>query len=149
MKYVKVLILPLFAVFLYSCSSLKLEPADFAWPVEAVLKVDQSGFVSDDRYSVSFNTKALFFEEFLDSLNVEGREIRIIRDVEGFYFVTGSGFKNVYSLYSEEGKLILQNKILITETGMQNPYFNQRKPYVELTDDTIKYLINKEGIMRK
>ncbi|MFH1197909.1 MAG: hypothetical protein V1720_19565 [bacterium] len=149
MKIVKILVLPLLVTIVYSCSTLKLAPADFGWPVETVLKVDQKGFIADERYAVSFNTKAMFFEEFIDSVNVEGKVIRLIRDVEGFYFLTGNEFKNVYVFYPEEGKLILQNKILITESGLQSPYFNQRKPYVELTDGTVKYSLNKEGIVGK
>lgn len=149
MKFLKMLLLPLLVTIIYSCSTLELAPADFGWPVETLLKTDQNGIAADDRYALSFNTKGLFFEEFIDSVNVADKEIRVIRDVEGFYFVTGNNFKNVYAFYSEEGKLILQNKILITESGLQNPYFNQRKPYVELTDGTAKYSLNKEGIVGK
>ncbi len=50
-----------------ACSTLKLQQADFAWPVESVIAVEENGKVSDDRYSISFDTKELFFEETEDS----------------------------------------------------------------------------------
>ena len=42
-------------VFATACSTLKLQQADFAWPVESVISVDENGKASDDRYSISRN----------------------------------------------------------------------------------------------
>ena len=61
-----------------ACSVLTLQPSDFAWPVESVLKVDDNGKVTDDRYSFNFNTKGLFYEEFGDSLAYLDRSLRIL-----------------------------------------------------------------------
>ena len=51
----------LLLVIVAACSTLKLQQADFAWPVESVLSVDDDGMVTEDRYSISFDTRGLFF----------------------------------------------------------------------------------------
>ncbi|NJD21343.1 MAG: hypothetical protein FIA82_01555 [Melioribacter sp.] len=136
-------------IFIISaCSSLTLKPADYSWPIENVLKVDNKGFVEEQRYSFTLKVKALFYEEFKDSTNFSGKEIRLIRDKVGFYYITGKDFKNVYVFESEENGMDLENKILITETGLTSPMFNQKSPNIELLDNSNKYLLNNEGIVR-
>lgn len=146
MKQILVLSLMLFTI-LAACSALTLQPANFAWPIESVLPVRDDGIVSEDRYSLEFNTKALFYEEFRDSLAYMDREIRIIRDNPGFYFITGPYFKNVYVFKAVEGKLFLENKIFISEFGLQTPAFNQRESYIELVDGKYKMKLTSEGIL--
>ena len=146
MKQLFVLSLMLITI-IAACSTLTLQPADFAWPLESVLPVNDEGIVLEDRYSLEFNTKAMFFEEFQDSLAYMVREIRIIRDNQGFYFITGSNFKNVYVFKAIEEKLVLDNKIFISEFGLQTPAFNQRKPYIELVDGSNKMNLTSEGIV--
>jgi len=136
-------------IFIISaCSSLTLKPADYSWPIENVLKVDNKGFVEEQRYSFTLKVKALFYEEFKDSTNFSGKEIRLIRDKVGFYYITGKDFKNVYVFESEENGMDLENKILITETGLTSPVFNQKSPNIELLDNSNKYLLNNEGVVR-
>ena len=137
----------LFAV-LSACSSLTLKPADYSWPIENVLKVDNKGFVEEQRYSFTLKVKALFYEEFKDSTNFSGKEIRLIRDNLGFYYITGKDFKNVYVFESEENGMCLEEKITVTETGLISPIFNQKSPNIELLDNTNKYLLNNKGIVR-
>ena len=97
MNHIKKLVLiTVSVIFLSACSSLMLSPAEFGWPIESVLKIDDKGVVKDDRYSLSFNTKALFFEETQDSMAYSGKSLRMIRSSEGFYFMTAENFKNVY-----------------------------------------------------
>lgn len=128
-----------------ACSVLTLQPANFSWPIESVLPVDDNGKVSEDRYSIEVNTIGLFFEEFQDSLSYKGKEIRMIRDNQGFYFLTASNFKNVYVFKVDEGKLVQENKIFISEFGLQTPAFNQRDPYIELVDGTYKMNLTYKG----
>ena len=135
-------------VILSACSSLTLKPADYSWPIENVLKVDNKGFVEEQRYSFTLKVKALFYEEFEDSTNFSGKEIRLIRDKLGFYYITGKDFKNVYVFEPGESGMCLENKIEITETGLVSPVFNQKSPNVELLDNTNKYLLNNKGIVR-
>jgi len=125
---------------------LTLQPANFSWPLESVLSVDDNGKVAEDRYSIEVNTIGLFFEEFQDSLSYKGKEVRMIRDNQGFYFMTASNFKNVYVFKADEGTLKLEKKIFISEFGLQTPAFNQRNPYIELVDGTNKMNLTYKGI---
>jgi hypothetical protein len=112
-----------------------------------VLKVDSNGSVKEVRHSISFNTKDLFLEETGDSLGYEDKEIRVIRDTKGFFYITAKNFKNVYVFSDDEGKLCLDDKIVISEESvMENPVFNQRPPYIELVDGQTKHLLSNEGI---
>jgi hypothetical protein len=141
------IVIPL--IFLIGCASLKLSPADYSWPVENVLKVDEKGFVSEERYTFSLSVKNLFIAEFNDSTKYINQEIRIIRDYLGYYFITGKEFKNVYVFAATEGGMSLENKILLSETtGLVSPAFNQKAPNIELLDETKKYLLNNKGIVR-
>ena len=129
-----------------ACSVLTLQPANFSWPLESVLPVNDNGKVTEDRYSIEVNTVGLFFEEFQDSLSYKGKEIRMIRDNQGFYFLTSTNFKNVYVFKADEGKLVQENKIFISEFGLKTPAFNQRDPYIELVDGTNKMNLTYKGI---
>ena len=143
----RLLILFLFLILITAaCSVLTLQPANFSWPLESVLSVDDNGKVAEDRYSIEVNTIGLFFEEFQDSLSYKGKEVRMIRDNQGFYFMTASNFKNVYVFKADEGTLKLEKKIFISEFGLQTPAFNQRNPYIELVDGTNKMNLTHKGI---
>jgi hypothetical protein len=144
----KKLIIPLFLLNLISaaCSVLTLQPANFSWPLESILPVDDNGNISEDRYSIVVNTVGMFFEEFQDSLSYKSKEVRMIRDNQGFYFLTSTNFKNVYVFKADEGKLVQENKIFISEFGLQTPAFNQRDPYIELVDGTNKMNLTHKGI---
>jgi len=131
-----------------ACSTLKLEQADFAWPVESVIAVDENGKVSDDRYSMSFDTKSLFFEETEDSSAYEGKKIRILRDINGYYFITAEMFKNIYVFQMDNGSMVLLNKIFISEFGIKDPALNQRAPYIELIDGGKSLYLTNNGIDR-
>lgn len=146
MAYKKILLLIFAGLLITSCSTLTLTPAEFGWPIEAVLKVDNKGFVKEDRSAVLFDTKALFLEEMQDSLGFAGKTLHVIRNHEGFYFMTASDFKNVYVFGTAKNSFTLENKIQIGEVGLKNPAFNQRKPYIELIDDGKTFKLTSEGI---
>ncbi|MBS3945091.1 MAG: hypothetical protein KGZ42_06295 [Melioribacter sp.] len=146
---VRIVIISLVLITTYACSSLILSPSDFSWPIENVLKVNDKGFISEDRYTFSINVKKLFFEEFKDSTNYSGKELRIIRDKSGYYYITGKEFKNVYLFLPVENGMKLENKIKILETeGLTAPVFNQKSPNIELIDGSKKYLLNYKGLVR-
>lgn len=146
MTYSKIFLFVISAAILSSCSSLMLTPAEFSWPIESVLKIDNSGFVKEDRNLLSFDTKSLFLEETQDSLGYAGKTLHLIRNSEGFYFMTATGFKNVYVFTVERNAFSLENKIEINETGLKNPAFNQRKPFIELLDDGVVYRLSSDAI---
>ena len=145
MKLYKYIILIL-STAITACSTLVLEPSDFSWPVESVLIPDDNGTVAEERYSVSFNTKGLFFEEMQDSSAFRGKEIRLIRDTQGFYFITGDKFKNVYVFRAYDGAMVMANKIFISEFGIEKPAFNQRIPFIELVESGKSLMLNSQGI---
>lgn len=146
MTKTKIIAAGILILLTYSCASLVLQPADFSWPVESVLKINDEGLAKEDRYTFSFNIKPLFYEEMQDSLAYLDREVRIIRNTEGFYFITAAGFKNVYVFETSDGALEMENKILVNENGLTNPVFNQRNPLIELIDGQDKYYLTKKGI---
>lgn len=149
MRFQKIIALILLSIIVSACSSLTLKPADFAWPIENALKVDAKGTITEQRFSFSINVKPIFFEEFKDSTNFIGKELRIIRDKAGYYFITGKDFKNVYVFKTIESGMELQNKIVISEQrGLTNPAFNQRMQFIELIDTPNKYQLNNKGIVR-
>lgn len=145
MKSVIILVVFLTGTFT-ACSMLTLAPANFAWPIESVLKVNDEGEVNEERYSFSFDAKGLYYEEFEDSLAYLDRELRIIRDVQGYYFITGAKFKNVYIFRAYDGAMVLNNKIFISEFGFENPIFNQRTPNIELIDGEKILKLTHRGI---
>lgn len=132
--------------FTSACSVLTLQPANFSWPIESVLPIDEYGNVVEDRYSLEFNTVGLFYDEFEDSLSFKGKELRLIRNNQGLYFITAPKFKNVYIFRADEGKMVQTNKIFISEFGLQAPAFNQRNPYIELVDGNNKMNLSTQGI---
>ena len=148
MRYVKQLIIIL-PFILTGCSSLKLAPADFSWPVESVIHVGNKGTAVDDRYSISFSAKPLFFAETGDSLSYVNKDLRVIRDTLGYYYITSNNFKNVYVFKMGEGSFNLEEKILISENGISNPVFNQRPPYIELVTGNKQYYLSNRGIESK
>jgi len=143
---VKIIVPLILLSTLGACSMLTLHPANFAWPIESVLPVNDEGMVMEERYSIEFNTVGLFFEEFQDSLSYIGNNIRMIRDNGGYYYITASKFKNVYVFHAQEGALVLHNKISISEFGIEDPVFNQRTPYIELIDGGKKIKLTDMGI---
>ncbi|WKZ69748.1 MAG: hypothetical protein QY331_00605 [Melioribacteraceae bacterium] len=149
MKAIKMFFLVMLVFLLASCSSIKLEPANFAWPIESVVATDDNGNVAIERYSTEFNASALFRTELGDSVIVPGRELRIIRDNLGNYLMTSQGFMNVYVFIIDEGAFVQTNKIFISKEGMTNPAFNQRTPNIELVDNEITYIIDSKGSKRK
>ncbi len=148
MRIIKYLLIILPVVFA-GCSSLRLSPADFSWPVESVIHVDNNGVAKEDRYSLTFSAKPLYFEETGDSLSYLDRELRVIRDTLGYYYITGNKFKNVYVFTMGDGAFNLSNKISISETGISNPVFNQRLPYIELVEGNKQYYLSNNGIETK
>ena len=145
--------LPLAFVLFASCSSLVLKPADFSWPVESVLKADNDGNVSIQRYSIIFNVKPLFLKETGDSTAYQNEPIRVIRNTKGYYFMVANNFKNVYVFNVNDGAFSLCKTIeIFKKTGIVNPAFNQRSPYIELVygqNSDQKLNLTEKGIVKQ
>ncbi|HOI29295.1 MAG TPA: hypothetical protein PLZ15_05980 [Melioribacteraceae bacterium] len=131
------------------CNKLVLQPADFSWPMESVLNIDNSGEIADKRYTFKINVKPIYYEEFADSNQAPGKEIRIIRDKSGFYYFTGAGFKNIYVFYPVQGGMMLEEIINIPDNmPLQRPVFNMKSSGIELIDGISHYLIIGSTITR-
>ena len=145
--YLKLFLVIIVISLVAGCSGVKLAPAEFGWPIESVLKVDNNGFVKEERHTLSFNTKPMFLKETEDSTAFNGNSIHLIRNAEGFYFITAAGFKNVY-VFSMSQAAFIQHKIIqISETEMlKNPAFNQRIPFVELLDNGKTIKLTSDGV---
>lgn len=140
--------LELMLIFIFTaCAPLALKPADFSWPVESVLHVGEDGVAKEERHNITFNAREMFLIETGDSSAHVDKDIRVIRDMNGYVYITSNNFKNVYVFRNGEGELSLQNKIVISDTtGIASPAFNQRTPYIELIDGNNKYLLTSDGI---
>lgn len=132
-SYNRVVLLVMSFIF-SSCGSLSLQWVDYSWPVESVLKVNQNNTVEEGRYAISVRVTNLAVEEFKDSTALIGASLRLLRSEEGYYFITGPKFKNVYVFNPGPSELNLKSKIEVSETGMKSPALNQRTPYVEVVD---------------
>jgi hypothetical protein len=123
--------------------------ADFSWPVESVLIVDDKGLIKEERHTIELNVKPIFYAEFKDSNSVEGKEVRIICDKAGHYYITGVGFKNIYQFMPTEGGMKLDEKIKISDSlALRTPAFNQKITNIELLDGSNKFLIKGSEIVR-
>lgn len=120
---------------LAGCSSLTIEQVDFAWPVESVETVNSMNRIEARRYALTLDVLPIAVAEFQDSSALLGATLRIIRNREGYYFITGPAFRNVYVFKPGAGSLILHTAIEVSSTGLRSPAFNQRPPVVELLDE--------------
>ena len=138
------------AFIIEGCTPLTLRPADFSWPIEIVAAPDSSGTIQVTRYKVAFNSKPLFFEELQDSTHVTQYTLHVVRDQNGYYFITAKDFKNVYVFIQGEGALKLEKKILVSEKGLEAPAFNQKGLFVQLVNEKKEnepsILLSNDGI---
>lgn len=125
--------------------TLVIQDVDYGQPVESVLTPGDDQIVHDQRYAIRFSITPLLMEEGVDSVD----EVRLIRNSNGYYFVTAAGFNSVYVLRAAESELQLQATIEITAMGLGNPAFNQRGDHIELVDlaSGNVYRMNEEEIL--
>ncbi|MFP8488288.1 hypothetical protein ACKGJO_04240 [Gracilimonas sp. Q87] len=133
-----------------ACNSFVVENVDYSQQLESVLVPDENGKITDVRHGISFNVKSFKEQEFgASDSSKQIREIRLIRNADGFYFITADQFKNVYVMEPGKGSLKLKNKINVSESPLQDPAFNLRTSGVQLvmrdTNKTIK--MNETGIL--
>ncbi len=149
MKKKKLLIVALLSL-LYSCATLKIEPVNFGWPLENALEIRGDFNVTSMRYAVTLNLREVFAaENKIKNNEPTVKQVRIIRDNAGYYYITAATFKHVYIFKPAEKSLVLENKITINEKGVAKPAFNQRGKYIELVTENgrKRYRLTKDGIL--
>ena len=136
-------------LFLQACNkSLVVKNVNYAQQIESVLIPDAEGNVTDIR--LSYSILPFQYEEFEDTTSVQVSEVRMIRNNQGYYFITADKFKHVYVMAPKKGELKLEKKILVDEEGLYSPAFNWREPVVQLIDDSnnMVILLNEKGIYK-
>jgi len=132
-------------------NALVIEDVNYAQFVESVLIPDEHGVVTDYRNSLSFSIQPIAVQEFGEDTSEEISQIRLIRNQDGFYFITADQFKHVYVFEPKTGELKLKETIAISENVMESPVFNWRDPYVEIIanyrDET--HYLNEKGIIKE
>ncbi|MFN0159164.1 MAG: hypothetical protein ACKVRP_13970 [Bacteroidota bacterium] len=152
-RLVSFLLVAICAGILTSCASLRLDTVDFGWPVESVQTVGSDNMVNEGRYAISFNVAPLATEEFGDSTALKGSTLRILRGIQGYYFVTGPRFRSVYVFATGEGELTLHTRIEVYQQSdgdqqrLSKPALNQRGSHVELIDGSLTLKLNGDGII--
>jgi len=147
MKRASLVCVAALALALPNCASMTIKPADFSWSYESVLTADSAGIVSGEPKTIAFDAGVLFRAEDKAQGTAANKTVRIIRDREGYYFVTAAGFKHVYIYDSARGSLTLHKKVLIAEQGMEKPFFNRREQGIELGANGQAYLLTRKGIV--
>ncbi len=141
------------SVLFISCSSLTLENVDFGWPVESALPVSDKNTIDDVRYGLTCNVTPLALAEFQDTSALKGKALRVLRNPQGYYFVTGAGFAHVYVFGPGVGTLSLYRSIGMGTTEddkpirLTDPALNQRPPHVQMLDGKTKHLLTPDGIV--
>jgi len=103
--------------------------------------------VAENRFAVAFSITALVAHERGESQSPAGLTVRVIRDREGYYYITAPQFKSVYVFTAVDGTMKQSRKIEIGETEMTDPKFNQRDTFIELVNGQTKLSLTKDGIM--
>lgn len=130
--------------------TLVISKVDYSQPIETVLTPNENGHVTDAGNNISFNMLPLQYQETRDTTSVTTKEVRMIRGRNGFYYITASGYQNVYVMAPDKGSLKLEKKIQINKEGVRDPAFNQRNPYVQLLNKSTgeTYALTQKGIAK-
>lgn len=134
-----------------ACKTFVVKNVNYAHQIESVLTPDENGTVNDVRHGISFNVQPFLKKEFGEKDSTEIQEVRLIRNQEGFYFITANQFKNVYVMEPEKGSLKMKKRIKVSETGISEPAFNMRDGMVQLVKVETNEIVslNEEGIQKK
>lgn len=129
-------------------SKMTIKRVNYSQPLETVLETSENGKVEALEYGLSFNIKPIQYKETNDTTSVTTEKVHLIRNSNGYYFLTASGYNNVYVLQPETGSLKLHKSIQITQDGLNQPAFNQRDPYIQLIDKKSEqtYRLTEKGI---
>lgn len=139
---------------LQACNkSFVVKNVDYSQQIESVLIPNSEGIITDIRNGLSFSILPFQEEEFKTEIEYDSqiKEVRLIRNKNGYYFITADKFKHVYVMIPKKGELKMKKKILIDENGLYSPAFNWREPAVQLIDATnnTSILLTEKGIVKE
>lgn len=134
-----------------ACKTFVVKNVNYSHQIESVLTPDEDGTVTDVRHGITFNVTPFQKQEFGENDSTyQIKEVRLIRNAEGFYFITANQFKNVYVMEPGNGSLKLKNKIKVSEERISEPAFNMRDGVVQLVKVESNEVItmNQNGIKK-
>ncbi|MDI6402854.1 hypothetical protein QLX67_12675 [Balneolaceae bacterium ANBcel3] len=133
--------------FTVACGpSLTLTDVDYSQPMESVASPDQNGMVNYIGTGISFDVTPLNVKERGEGAALP-EKVRIIRNRDGYYFVTAPGYRNVYVFTPEERALKMEERIRVSDAGLANPAFNQQGTHIQLIDGNTELRLSKSGIV--
>jgi hypothetical protein len=146
--FIKIIWLASFVVLATACNKFVVENVNYSQQIESVLIPDENGTVHDVRHGITFNVEPFEKQEFGEDESIEIKEVRLIRNAQGYYFITANQFKNVYVMEPGKSELRLMNKIKISEERLNAPAFNLRDSKVQLikTDTDEIITLNENGL---
>ncbi|MEX0723962.1 MAG: hypothetical protein WD053_08795 [Gracilimonas sp.] len=146
--FIQIIWLASFVVIATACNKFVVEDVNYAQEIESVLVPDENGDVHDVRYGITFNVEPFKKQEFSEDEPVDINEVRLIRNAQGYYFITANHFKNVYVMEPGKSELKLKKKIKVSEERLNAPAFNLRESTVQLikTDSNEILTLNENGI---
>lgn len=139
-------------VFITGCKqSMVISKVDYSQSIESVLTPNDKGVVEDVQHGLKFNIKPLQYAETQDTSSITTEEVRYIRGQEGYYYITAPNYENVYVMIPEKGKLKLKNKLTVSESGLEEPAFNQRTSYIQLLNQKSgeSWEVNPDGVQKE
>ncbi len=131
--------------------SMVISKVDYSQSIESVLTPNEDGVVRDVQHGLTFNIKPLQYAEMQDTSSVTTSQVRYIRGKEGFYYITAPNYKNVYVMIPEKGRLKLEKKLKISETGLEQPALNQRTSHIQLINQSSgeAWKLNPESVEKQ
>jgi hypothetical protein len=150
-KFIPIILLASIVMLGTACKTFVVKDVNYSHQIESVLTPDEDGTVTDVRHGITFNVSHFHKKEFGETDSTHQIEkVRLIRNAEGFYFITANQFKNVYVMEPGNGSLKLKKKIKVSEEGIAQPAFNMRDGVVQLvkveTNEVIS--LNENGIKK-
>ncbi|MFD2532278.1 hypothetical protein [Gracilimonas halophila] len=148
-SFIPILLLAYVMLATAACNKFVVENVNYSQQIESVLIPDENGDVNDIRHGITFNIEPFKIQEFgEEDTTPEIKEVRLIRNAEGYYFITANQFKNVYVMEPGKSELKLKNKIQVSEERLNAPAFNLRDKAVQLvkTDTNEILTLNENGL---
>ncbi len=150
-KLIPIILLASIVMLGTACKTFVVKNVNYSHQIESVLTPDEDGTVTDVRHGITFNVAPFHKKEFGENDSTHQiKEVRLIRNAEGFYFITANQFKNVYVMEPGNGTLKLKKKIKVSEERISEPAFNMRDGVVQLVKVETNEIVslNENGIKK-